>query len=133
MDKNLIELSKCRLVQAEECIEAAKLLLEHEDFKGSVNRSYYAIFHGMRSMLLLDEVDFSKHSGVIAYFRKEYIKTGIFDIELSDIIGTAFDARIGSDYNDYFEVSEEDVNQQIINAKVFIEKIKGYLSERFSV
>lgn len=45
------------------------------DYKGAANRSYYAIFHTMRSVLALDQIDFSKHSGVSAYFRKEYIKT----------------------------------------------------------
>ena len=91
MDKRLIDLSRYRLKQAEQCIRSAKLLAEHEDYKGAANRSYYGIFHCMRSVLALDQVDFSKHSGVSAYFRKEYIKTGIFNVELSDMIREAFD------------------------------------------
>lgn len=75
----------------------------------------YAIFHAMRSVLALEQIDFSKHSGVSAYFRKEYIKTGIFDIELSDIIKEDFDVRSDSDYDDYFVISKEEVKQQIEN------------------
>lgn len=45
----------------------------------------------MRSILALDSVDFSKHAGIISYFRRQYIKTGVFDVELSDIIGEAFE------------------------------------------
>ncbi|MCI9487788.1 MAG: HEPN domain-containing protein [Lachnospiraceae bacterium] len=45
------------------------------DFKGAANRSHYAIFHCMRSVPALEGVDFSKHSGVSAYFCKQYIKT----------------------------------------------------------
>lgn len=56
----------------------------------------------MRSILALEGKDFSKHSDVAAYFRKEYIKTGIFDIELSDIIKESFDVRNNSDYDDYY-------------------------------
>lgn len=107
MDRRLKELSKYRLEQANRCIKSAKLLAEDGDYRGAANRSYYAIFHCMRSVLALEKVDFSKHSGVLAYFRKQYIKTGVFDVELSDIIGEAFDIRNDSDYDDYYVISKE--------------------------
>lgn len=122
MDKTLWDLSQYRKEQAERCIRSAKLLAEDEDYKGSANRSYYAIFHCMRSVLALEGKDFSKHSGVSAYFRKEYIKTGIFDIELSDIIREAFDIRSDSDYDDYYLISKEDVMEQIQNAEIFFKR-----------
>lgn len=131
MNNSLVDLSKYRISQAEQCIKSAKLLAEHDDYKGAANRSYYAIFHGMRGVLALDEIDFSKHSGVSAYFRKEYIKTGIFNVELSDIIREAFDIRSDSDYDDYFIISKEDVRQQISNAERFLKDIESYLLERY--
>ena len=39
----------------------------------------YSIFTGVRAVLAKDGIDFKKHAGVIAYFQKEYIKTGEFD------------------------------------------------------
>lgn len=113
MDKRLKDLSDYRLEQAKRCIKSARVLVADNDYKGAANRSYYAIFHCMRSVLVLDGVDFSKHSGVLAYFRKQYIKTGIFDIELSDIIGEAFDIRNDSDYDDYYIISKEDVKNRL--------------------
>lgn len=130
MDKTLWDLSQYRKEQAERCIRSAKLLAEDEDYKGSANRSYYAIFHCMRSVLALEGKDFSKHSSVSAYFRKEYIKTGIFDIELSDIIREAFDIRSDSDYDDYYLISKEDVMEQIQNAEIFYQKINSYLMQK---
>lgn len=131
MDKRLEDLSRYRLSQAFQCIQSSKLLIENNDYKGAANRFYYAIFHCMRSVLALDEQDFSKHSGVSAYFRKEYIKTGIFDVEFSDIIKEAFDVRSNSDYDDYFIISKEEVEQQIVNAEMFYETIKSYLESRY--
>ena len=131
MDKRLEDLSRYRLSQAFQCIQSLKLLIENNDYKGAANRSYYAIFHCMWSVLALDEQDFSKHSGVSAYFRKEYIKTGIFDVEFSDIIKEAFDVRSNSDYDDYFIISKEEVEQQIVNAEMFYETIKSYLESRY--
>lgn len=127
MDKRLKELSDYRLEQAERCIKSAKILLADDDYKGAANRSYYAVFHCMRSVLALEGVDFSKHSGVSAYFRKQYIKTDIFDIELSDIIKEAFDIRSDSDYDDYYILSKEDVEEQIENAEKFYFAIEKYL------
>ena len=86
MDKERQDLAIYRLETARQCIISAKALMEISDYKGAANRSYYAVFHCMRSVLALCSIDFSKHSAVGAYFRKEYIKTGIFDISMSDII-----------------------------------------------
>lgn len=130
MDKRLRELSDYRLEQAKRCIKSAKILVEDDDYKGAANRSYYAIFHCMRSVLALESVDFSKHSGVSAYFRKHYIKMGIFDVELSDIIKEAFDIRSDSDYDDYYVLVKEDVEEQIRNAEKFYFAIEKYVREK---
>lgn len=126
MDKKLKDLSDYRLEQAERCIKSARILAQDNDYKGAANRSYYAIFHCMRSVLALEGVDFSKHSGVSAYFRKQYIKTGIFNAELSEIIKEAFDIRSDSDYDDYYILSKEDVEEQIENAEKFYLEIEKY-------
>ena len=108
-------------------IISEKALIEISDYKGAANRSYYAVFHCMRSVLALCAVDFSKHSAVGAYFRKEYIKTGIFDVSMSDIISEAFDIRSDSDYNDYFVISKKEVEEQISNAQYFYDRVEEYV------
>lgn len=133
MDKALWDLSQYRMNQAKRCIRSAKVLAEDEDYKGAANRFYYAIFYCMRSVLALEGKDFLKHSGVSVYFRKEYIKTGIFDIELFDIIKEAFDVRSDSDYNDYYLISKEEVLDQIGNAEIFYQKVNEYLKQKISV
>lgn len=130
MDKGVRALSQYRTEQAKQCIESAKLLMDAGDYKGAANWSYYAIFHAMRSVLALEKVDFSKHSGVSAYFRKTYIKTGIFDVEMSDIISLAFEARSDSDYDDFYVISKEEVEEQIANAHRFCEAVQGYLQKK---
>lgn len=130
MDNEKKTLAEYRLEQANTCIKSAIVLVGAEDYKGAANRAYYAIFHCMRSVLALDGHDFAKHSGVSAYFRKEYIKTGIFDVEYSDIIKEAFDIRSDSDYDDFFVISKEEVEEQITNAGKFYDKVKSYIAEQ---
>lgn len=127
MDRTRADLAIYRLETARQCIISAKTLIDISDYKGAANRSYYAIFHCMRSVLALSSIDFSKHSAVGAYFRKEYIKSGIFDVSMSDIISEAFDIRSDSDYNDYFVISKKEVEEQVSNAQYFYEKVEEYV------
>lgn len=93
MDGSLTELSKYRFQRAKENVTDAKLLLNEKSFASSVNRSYYAIFHALRAITALDGFDSAKHSGIIAYVNKEYVKTGIFYKQLSKILDTSFRLR----------------------------------------
>lgn len=126
-DNDKKALSAVRFEHAEECLEAAKNLLQSQNYKSSANRSYYAVFHAMRAVLALNMIDMKHHSGIISEFRKLYIKTGIFDIKLSQIISVLFDIRNDSDYDDFFIVSKEEVVEQIKNAEYFLSEIRKYL------
>ena len=117
-------LSNVRYDHALECLDAAKSLLESGNYKSAANRSYYAIFHAMRAVLALDEVDMKHHSGIISEFRKRYIKTGVFEIRLSHIISVLFDTRTDSDYDDFFVISKAEVAEQTENAAYFLQKIR---------
>ena len=128
--EQLRALSNIRLEHADECISAAKSLIASENYKSAANRAYYTVFHAMRAVLAFDKIDMKHHSGIIAEFRRLYIKTGIFDAELSKIISVLSDSRTDSDYDDFFIVSKEEVAEQIKNAELFLEKIKEYVSTK---
>ena len=76
--ENTIALSKHRLAIAKERLNTAKLLIDSGDYKSAANRSYYAAFSAMRAVLALDGLDFKKHSGVIAEFRKKLYQNRCF-------------------------------------------------------
>ena len=128
--EQLRALSNIRLEHADECISAAKSLLESENYKSAANRAYYTVFHAMRAVLAFDKIDMKHHSGIIAEFRRLYIKTGIFEAELSKIISVLSDSRNDSDYDDFFIVSKEEVAEQIKDAELFLVKIKEYVSTK---
>ena len=123
-------LSQVRYDHALECLDAAKSLLENGNYKSAANRSYYAIFHAMRAVLALNEIDMRHHSGIISEFRKLYIKTGVFETRLSQIISVLFDTRTESDYDDFFVISKAEVVEQTENAEYFLQVIKAYLDQQ---
>ena len=128
MHDNKRELMQYRLDMAKERLESSKLLLDNGNYKDSIGRSYYAIFTAVRALLAVDGVDFSKHAGVISYFQREYIKSGIFDVKYSKYLSQAFQIRNNTDYADFFIVSREDAKEQYERAIEFIDVITEHLS-----
>lgn len=123
-------LARTRLNTAKERISYAKEILEIGDYKTVANRSYYAVFAAMRAVLALDGFDSKKHSGIIAEFRRTYIKTGVFPVELSDVIEELFNVRPESDYDDFFLLSKDEVTEQLKNAEIFVNCIEKYLEDK---
>lgn len=122
MNNESIELSKYRL-------HNAAINLDNDFVKGSINRSYYAIFHAIRAILALDIFDSKKHSGIIAFFQKNYVSTGKFEVHYSKIVRNAFSIRNKSDYDDFYIVSRVEAEQQLANAKTFLQQVAAYLKE----
>lgn len=132
MDERRKDLCLYRMKKARNCLESANILMQSGDYCGAANRSYYGIFHCIRSLLALKGVDFSKHSGVMAYFQKEYIKSGIFKKDYSKILTEAFEMRSDADYDDYYVLSKEEVEEQLQNAELFLTGVEEYIDLLFS-
>lgn len=122
--------SKYRLDRAKEDLEAARLLFLNGEYRAANNRAYYSMFHAIRALLVFDNFDASKHSGVISEFRRRYIKKGLLPVELSKMVGSAFTIRNASDYDDMFIASKADTETQINNAGIVYETIEGYISDK---
>jgi len=122
-----ISLAKYRIEKAKENLKDAEDAFVRGRFSLSVNRSYYAMFTTARGLLALKELDSSKHSGVIALFNQHIIKMGLFPKDLSKFLSKAKDIREKADYGDFVEITEEDAQIQLKNAKRFIEEAEKTL------
>lgn len=131
MEGSMIDLSKYRFDTAVDELDTSKELLKSQKYKASVNSSYYAIFHSLRAVTALDDFDSSKHSGIIAFFNKTYVKEGVFDKEISKLIDAAYRLREKADYQDFYVVSKEQAEEQIIKAERVINTIKPYIEGRW--
>ena len=96
------ELAKYRIKQAEESFEEAKFLLSgNKSPRSVINRVYYAMFYSVLALLIYEPYSSSKHSGVLSYFNRHFIKKGIFEKELGRYINEAFELRQQEDYREY--------------------------------
>ena len=125
-----IELARYRLKQAEESIDEAAFLLQGKKSPRSViNRAYYAMFYAVLALLIFEPYASSKHSGVLGYFNRRFVKPGIFPEEMGRIINKAFDLRQRGDYREYEEMSHELVRPFVEQSRTFVQGVKDYLEK----
>lgn len=127
---NKMDLAHYRMNRAEETLNAAKRELHAEDYRTANNRAYYAVFHAIRALLALDGADYKKHSGVLAHFNQYYIKTGVFPVSFSEIVGNASEIRNDSDYDDFYICSKEQTVMLVDSVKVVVATIGDYLNKQ---
>lgn len=124
------DLARYRIKQAEESLEEAKFLLAGKQSPRSViNRAYYSMFYAVSALLVYEPYSSSKHSGVVSYFNRRFVKGGIFSENLGRSINKAFELRQRGDYREYFELTYEQVEPYIPGAEAFINAVKSYLQE----
>jgi uncharacterized protein (UPF0332 family) len=131
-DLSAVDLAKYRLEKSGGMLASAKRDLAAGDYASANNRAYYCIFHAMRAVLALDNVDFKKHSAVISTFSQQYLKTMRFDRSYGTLITTASLIRTRSDYEDFYVCGVGDTQQLIQGAEQFHGAVAQYLQTAFS-
>lgn len=130
MDGKEIELCRYRLNQALETLEVAKVCLQSNHYKDSINRSYYAAFYSVKSILALGTIDFKRHKDVISFFNKNYVASEIFSRNLGKGLGRLQQKREKSDYDDFYIASKDEAMEQFTIAQNTITSIQEYLSSK---
>lgn len=111
---------KAFLEKAEQSVEAAKVLCENRMYDFAVSRAYYAMFYVAEAILLLDNLSFSKHFGVISAFGQYFVKTGRVPAHFHRYLLDAQAERKAGDYDIDTNLTEEDAKEQIERAGQFI-------------
>jgi uncharacterized protein (UPF0332 family) len=126
-EDNWSEHVRYRLEKATDDLRTARFNFDAGNYNVAANRVYYSVFHSMRAIVALERVSFKKHSGVISYFRREYISTGIFDKKFSKLISEASTIRNGSDYDDFYDADKESTGMLIDRAAEFYQAVSDYV------
>ncbi len=122
-----ISLIKYRMQRAGEAIKDAKILLDAGHAHSATNRIYYAGFYAVLALLTTKQLGSSKHSGILAIFNQNFVKTGIVPVESGRFFGRIFEKRLKSDYADYFVVNIDEAEQDYKLVCDFVELIDGII------
>jgi uncharacterized protein (UPF0332 family) len=121
-DKHMRDYSIRRLEKSADDIDTAQINYNAGKYDASANRAYYAVYHAIRAVLALDNIERKKHSGNISYFREHYLATGIFDKEYSETIKNAENLRNEADYDDMKTTNAKDAQNIIEKAMKFCKR-----------
>ena len=128
-DEKQKSLAGHRLDQAEQSLEEARYLMDGgKSLRSVANRIYYGMFYAVLALLIYEPYSSSKHTGVLSYFNKNFVKSGIFSESLGRHVNKAFELRQRGDYREFFELTKEQVEPLLGEAKEFITAIRAYLN-----
>lgn len=114
---------------AGEALEAADYTISGGYFGLSVNRPYYALFYTASALLLTKGLTRNKHIGVLAAFRKNFVKEGIIDVKYGKLYRRIFELRNEVDYDLVVRVSEEEARLLLQQTRAFVELSVAYLNQ----
>jgi uncharacterized protein (UPF0332 family) len=92
---------------AEQELETAQLLLDHERYRACISRAYYVMYYGTQALLSARGIASRTHKGMIQQFGQHFIRSGIFPTDMAEKLSTNFDLRHLSDYEENAVISRE--------------------------
>lgn len=118
------------MLNAEETLNAAEILLKAEYLRDAINRAYYGVFYIAEALLSEKDLRYSKHGTVHGAFAQHYIKTKLFDEKYHKLLTGAFRRRMLGDYDEVVQFKSEEVKETIMEAWDFLQAAKNYFATR---
>lgn len=109
--------------RAETSLRAASDMIEKEYYDIAASRAYYAAFYAASALLLKENMDTSKHSGVIASIHRLFVKTGKLDKEQGKNLNWLFELRGVGDYGVSEHVSSGEAYKAIKVSEEFLASV----------
>lgn len=129
MTASSAELIRYRLARSAEALLEAQEMLNSGHVNTFVNRLYYACFYAVLALLVPKGLASSKHSGVRAFFHKEFVKTGLLAVRFGSLYDRLFDTRQKGDYVDLVYFDAEEVGPWLEEAKEFVDTVNALIAK----
>jgi uncharacterized protein (UPF0332 family) len=120
-------LARVRIARARATLDDADALIEGKRWNGALNRLYYAVFYAARALLATQNLDSSRHSGVISLFQQHFVRTGRVPQETARALPRLFEKRQTTDYGDYSEATRDEVASLRVQAEGFLHACEDIL------
>lgn len=96
------------------------------------NRLYYAVFHAVTAMLMVDNIKTGTHKGTSVVFGKTYVLSGIFERQDGILYSKLQTMREKADYQNVFSLEEAEGRKLMRSADELRQRICAYVSAKIS-
>ncbi len=114
--------------KAHKLIEQFTILENAELWDTLANRVYYAVFHAVTALLIMNGLHAGSHQGVSVLFNKHFVKENLVDEKYGRLLARLENMREKSDYTCLFETTKEEVIPMIPQAKEMISIIENLIN-----
>jgi len=122
-----LEQARLWLTLAREKMQVARELLDLGHYDDVISKAYYVMFYTTKAALLTQGIDVRRHSGALALFGREFVKSKRIDLQYLRLLTQAMQAREISDYDPSIRASRLDAEEAIDHAEQFLNKVTELL------
>lgn len=127
--ENLQEI-KSELLRSKKALKAADFLFEENLYEDCLSRSYYAILHAAKAVLLSEGIQVDTHDAVKRLFGFHLIKTRKIDKIFAIILREEQDDRLLADYDVTFIPDVYQVESRLNDAYKFVQRMEQFLQDK---
>lgn len=117
------------LDRAESSLQAARLLIDTNFLDDAASRAYYAVFHAASALLLLENLSFNSHGGVLRAISLNFVKTGRLDKGYGKNLKWLAELRQIGDYGESRRVTSDEAQRAISVADSFLNQVRLILRQ----
>lgn len=115
-------------------LEKARVFLMDADnnfnnraFSTAASRYYYAVFHAIHALFVMDGLYSKSHEGMTSLFSLHYVKTNKFNAEFGRFVSVMENLREKADYDVLFDVTEETLVPMKAKSYELVQAVEAFL------
>ena len=118
-----------RMEKAHAALEEVYVQVNNKLWNVTANRLYYACFYAVSALLLQNEVTSKTHAGTLQMFGLHFMKTNKMESWMGAYYAKLFTYRQRGDYEDFFDLTEEQAIELMEPASQFISTVERLIKE----
>ena len=126
-EEERIDIVKYRIEKAEITFSHIQINIEAGYWEIVANRLYYAAYYMVSALLIKNKFEAKSHDGIIRLFAQYFVATSKVEKADGALYSRLFSLRLKGDYNDNYNLSEEEVLPRVKETARFIERIKDLI------
>ena len=128
-EENRKLLVEMQMEASKNAMQDAELLLNEKRASGAAGRVYYSVFHAVSALLIHDGLRIKSHKGAYTMFCLHYVNNGTLPQKYGKWYRDLELMREESDYNCFYKVTVEDVQNWLSPAQEMIDTIAEMVKE----
>ena len=115
------------LALADSDLRAADALLALAISPAAASRTYYAVSHATRALLLSLGIQATTHKSLRSLFAQHFVKSGLLPAERSKELAQLEALRSSGDYDSAFALGPDELRPELDKARRFVEEARELL------